>query len=971
MSPISRRTFLWLTGGTGVAIATAAERKVVNRLIPQVIPPEQIQPGEWSFFATTCRECPAGCGLQLWHRDGRVTKAEGNPQHPINRGTLCPRGQSAVQGLYDPDRLQTLTYRPKGGPEQKGTWEQALGFLGKQLAGGGRAAVLSGLQTGALAEVMRGFAQAFGGRLLWYERFNYEPLKRAHRELFGLPVIPSYDLSGCDFIISFGADFLESWISPVEYAGQFAQMHALRSQAPLGRPRMGRFVYVGPRLSMTAANADEFIQVPPDAVRLVAAAILKASIGHGKQDLSSVAPALNAYLGRGAAVPGVPPEKIAELAQAFTSASASVALAGPVGSMSLDAAEAAGAAALLNYGAGRIGQTVNFARPHALSNAATDEELRAVLTTLGPNDILFVHECNPLYSRPELAPLMKRAGTIVYLGTMMDETAQAAQWVLPTDYPLESWGEYAPYPGVNGIMQPTMGRLYDTMGAGDLFLELARRGGRTLTRSGGGSPADFQGWLQANWQAMRPAAAPQAPEAFWTSALRSGGIWGTEGAGKGVTLAAKAAEIFGAGAPPHPADAATAQLWLWGSVLHFDGRLANRGWIQEAPDPLTSIMWGNWVDLHPGKAKALGIADGDVAELETPSGKVQLPVRVTEEVSEETAAVAFGFGHQALGRIAKGVGASSYLLPGAPATGGAFGTCRIRKAAGCESPAYTMLDREQHHRDIVQWAPLSEVSRMAPGEGDQLILPLPEGYRKEKDLYPKREYKAHRWAMVIDLQRCIGCGACSVACYAENNIAVIGGPRISHGREMSWIRVAPYRKPGSKMGYGFLPLPCQHCDAAPCEPVCPVFAAMHNEEGLNAQIYNRCIGTRYCSNNCPYKVRRFNWVNIRWERPLDLQLNPEVTVRSRGVMEKCTFCVQRIRQVEFQAAVERRKIRDGEIQPACAQTCPTRVFTFGDLLDPDSQVSKLTRTDPRRYHVLEDLNTKPAVTYLRKVDIDK
>jgi molybdopterin-containing oxidoreductase family iron-sulfur binding subunit len=259
---------------------------------------------------------------------------------------------------------------------------------------------------------------------------------------------------------------------------------------------------------------------------------------------------------------------------------------------------------------------------------------------------------------------------------------------------------------------------------------------------------------------------------------------------------------------------------------------------------------------------------------------------------------------------------------------------------------------------------------MAPGQGDELVLPLPEGYRPGRDLYPKREYTKHRWAMVIDLHRCIGCGACAVACYAENNIAVVGRDKVPNGREMAWLRVAPYRKPGSPLKVGWLPLLCQHCDSAPCEPVCPVFAAMHNEEGLNAQIYNRCIGTRYCSNNCPYKVRRFNWINIKWQKPLDLQLNPEVTVRTRGVMEKCTFCVQRIRQAEYRAVQENRAVRDGEIQPACAQSCPTKVYTFGDLLDPNSAVSRLTRTDPRRYHLLEELNTKPAVTFLRKIDVD-
>jgi Fe-S-cluster-containing dehydrogenase component len=276
--------------------------------------------------------------------------------------------------------------------------------------------------------------------------------------------------------------------------------------------------------------------------------------------------------------------------------------------------------------------------------------------------------------------------------------------------------------------------------------------------------------------------------------------------------------------------------------------------------------------------------------------------------------------------------------------------------------------QDQGGRELLQWVEAEKLAAMKPGDGTPLILPLPEGYRPDKDIYPPHEYKEHRWAMVVDLARCTGCGACAVACYAENNIAVVGAESVARGHHMPWLQVVPYREdgqPGSRLG--FLPLACQHCDAAPCEPVCPVYASVHNDEGLNAQVYNRCVGTRYCMNNCPYKVRRFNWKNEDWANPLDWQLNPDVTVRVRGVMEKCTFCIQRIRAAEYRAKREGRKVRDGEVQPACAQSCPTRAYTFGDLLDPEAAVTKLTRLDPRRYHVLEQLNTKPAVAYLRRI----
>jgi molybdopterin-containing oxidoreductase family iron-sulfur binding subunit len=292
---------------------------------------------------------------------------------------------------------------------------------------------------------------------------------------------------------------------------------------------------------------------------------------------------------------------------------------------------------------------------------------------------------------------------------------------------------------------------------------------------------------------------------------------------------------------------------------------------------------------------------------------------------------------------------------------------QLQKCGGSDQVVYASATQDQHDREILQSVKLSQVSRMRPGEGRRLALPLPEGYRPGRDVFPPHEHKNHRWAMVIDLHRCIGCQACAVACYAENNVPVMGRHNVKRGFEMAWLKVVPYRLESAPTGLAWLPMLCQHCDRAPCEPVCPVYASVHNEEGLNAQIYNRCIGTRYCSNNCPYKVRRFNWKNVTWPAPLDKQLNPEVTVRCRGVMEKCTFCVQRIRQAEYRALVEHRSLTDGEIVPACAQTCPTGAFTFGDLLDPASAVSQLTRRDPRRYHVLEALNTKPAVTYLQRI----
>jgi molybdopterin-containing oxidoreductase family iron-sulfur binding subunit len=393
------------------------------------------------------------------------------------------------------------------------------------------------------------------------------------------------------------------------------------------------------------------------------------------------------------------------------------------------------------------------------------------------------------------------------------------------------------------------------------------------------------------------------------------------------------------------------------SLFFYDGRLSNRPWLQEIPDPVTGIVWQSWLDMNTETARSMHVNDGEVVRLITASGKCEIPVRLTDKISKNTVSLQTGQGHQAMGENANKVGINAFSLT--DQTSLLPVTVKIEKTGNIEIPLYLNNRGDQFNRELVKTV---AIDQKLPKEN--LIMPLPEGYSKEHDLYRPHEHKEHRWAMVIDLQSCIGCKACEAACYAENNVPVVGRSNCHKGLEMSWLKVVTYKVENERPA--FLPLPCQHCDAAPCEPVCPVYAASHTDEGLNAQIYNRCVGTRYCSNNCSYKVRRFNWKNIYYNDINRLQLNPEVTVRSRGVMEKCTFCVQRIRNVEYAAKRGERKIKDGEIVPACAQTCPTNAIIFGDLLDKNSRVSQLF-DHPRRYQLLQELNTKPAVVYLKKI----
>jgi molybdopterin-containing oxidoreductase family iron-sulfur binding subunit len=415
------------------------------------------------------------------------------------------------------------------------------------------------------------------------------------------------------------------------------------------------------------------------------------------------------------------------------------------------------------------------------------------------------------------------------------------------------------------------------------------------------------------------------------------------------------------------------------SIRFFDGRGANKPWLCEIPDPLSRIAWQTPVIIHPETAKQKGVAQQDIIQIQSEFGKLEAPVYISETVAPLAMVMPIGQGHTSYGRYAQAAGLNPVILLSAkadPFSGGSSYTAykvSIQKTGLTMELAHTDGSRTQHDRTFALSVGIDDLkkgrSTKKPGltmEDFPLTLPLPEGYDPKRDFYPPHDHENYRWGMVVDLDRCIGCGACAASCYAENNIGIVGVDRVLEGREMAWLSIERYHEPGRMEKVAFLPMLCQHCDNAPCESVCPVYAPHHSKEGLNNQIYNRCIGTRYCVQNCPYKVRRFNWFDWLRPEPSNLQLNPDVTVRSKGVMEKCSFCIQRIKTARSVAKNEKRTIRDGEVQPACVQTCPTEALVFGNLMDKSSRVRKLA-DDPRAYQALGYLNTKPAVIYLKKV----
>ena len=941
-------------GGIGLA-ATG-----YDHLVPYVHQPENVIPGVTTWYATSCRECPAGCGMLMRSRESRVVKCEGKPQHPINSGTLCARGQAAVQGLYDPDRARQPLRRTKGGEFRPASWNRALGGVGKALTGK-RIAFMSDLQTGSLDTLQRAWLKALGSdHYLIYEPINYESVRTVSGGM-----VPSFDIARSDYLISFAADFLETWISPVEYAVAFAAMREVKNGT------RGGFAFVGPRVSMTAANADRRLVIRPGDAEAVAAAIIFEAGRGGSAKLSAetVGPAV-----------GIDPEDIREVARGLASAGAPLALPG----LDLDSARAA---ALINQAFGS--SLVNHDRPHAVSHIASRADVTSLIADMesGGIDVLVVSGANPVFGLPESARFvdaLKRVPTVISLSSYMDETTARADWVLPSNTPLESWGDYSPYPDVTDLMQPTMGKVFNTEQTGGTLIELARRAG--VDPMATFAVETFHEYVRQHWGL--PAGMENALDRLvpiWETSLQKGGSWPELQPGGPVTPATgyntpiyaptpvrapgpPAAAPERASAPGFastkqmtetlPSQSRQMRLFAFPHIYYYDGRNANRRWLQEMPEPVTKAVWGSWVEVAPSTARSLGVSTDDIVEIASGDASIRVPVLVREGMAADTLAVPIGEGHTHYGRFAKDIGANVLPLLSeenpvvkVTATGDSKWLTRIKGSTN------------QHGREIVQTAALGEPFKREK----EIIMPLKEGY-KQDDFYPGHDHKKHRWAMVIDLDRCIGCHACSTACYAENNLAVLGPEGAYRRREMAWLRIDMYTDWSDKSApILYQPMLCQHCDSAPCESVCPVFAAAHSDEGLNMQVYNRCIGTRYCSNNCPYKVRRFNWYDYDWPEPLNWQLNPDVTVRSRGVMEKCTFCIQRIRQAEIAANRDGRAVADGEITPACAQTCPTGVFTFGDLKDPNSKVSHLIRTDPRAYQVLSEVNTKPAVIYLKTV----
>ena len=987
-SSIDRRRFLTVLGvsGAGAAALSGCSTDRVQKLIPYLVQSEDQVPGVPTWYASTCTECGAGCGLHVKTREGRAVKLEGNPDHPVNRGKLCSRGQASLQGLYNPGRLKGPMARTPSGEFQPITWDDAIQRLTAKLsAAGGKLAVISGAGRGTFSDLLAEWTSALNGTLVRYEPFDHEPLRAANQAVFGRDELPAHDFGKARYIVSFGADFLETWLAPVENQRGFAQSHGFHDG------RMAKHVAFAPRMSLTGQNADEWHAIRPGSEAALALALANLLVSEHGAEAGGLGASLSRFSPELAAKEtGLDVAVIRRIAGELAAAKPSLAVAGGVGSQHRGAAEVCAATNILNYVAGNIGQTVLFGSDLQAADGGAKLEAVAAALDSGQVAVLLVHEANPVYALPAstgFAARFKKGGFKVSTSPYLDETAAQCDLLLPNHHALERWDDLRPRAGVLGLMQPVMEPVFPTMATGDLLLKAAQKLGGPLAKL---SAPTFEAHLRARWAELAKQQGQADADAFWRAALQRGGLYADRPPAPEVKLASGFEPRYTA--PPFDGGGEFYFAPHVSSFLH-DGRGTNKPWLLENPDPVTKITWHPWVEVHPDTAARLDVRNGEILRLRSLQGTIEVPVYLYPGIHPQVLSVPLGFGHTEYGTYAKGRGANALdllsLKGGQPFVAYLSTKASVEKTGRYQKLASTEGTPRQLGRHIAEAMPLGlAVKGLSPGEADAA-----EGH-PEEEVNPERELEAIKgwgdavfqrtrkgnyagehpqWGMVIDLAKCTGCSACVTACYAENNIPTVGEDEIHRGREMTWMRIERYWEgeggPDRAPEARFVPMLCQHCANAPCEPVCPVYAAYHTSDGLNAQVYNRCIGTRYCANNCPYKVRYFNWYKYNdaaWPEPLNLQLNPDVTVRARGVMEKCTFCIQRIRGAQNQARLENRPIKDGEFTTACAQACPSDAIVFGDVNDAQSRVRQL-KQDRRGYHVLEDVNTRPAVTYLAKV----
>ena len=929
--PIDRRDFIRLMGASlALAGLTGCTKQHEEKIVPYVDAPEEIIPGKPLFYATHFVHGGYALGVLAESHMGRPTKIEGNPEHPSSLGSTNVFAQASVLQLYDPDRSQShLKYG------RMATWDDfardiELALVPLQLSRGAGLRILTETVTSpTLAAQIRTLLERFP-EAKWHQ---YEPVNGdnalAGAELaFGEPVATRYHFDKAAVVVSLDGDFLGQGPGHVRYARDFAARHS-----PLAGKKMSRLYAVESAPSLTAAQADHKVVVRASQVELIARALARglgidAAVGdvHGHEAwIDAVVRDLKKNRGSCIVVAG---DHQLPVVHALAHA--------------------------MNEALDSFGKTVELLEPveaQPINQTASIKELSADMAA-GAVQLLVILGGNPAYTAPAdcaFAAAMEKVKLVVHQGLFPDETAKRSHWHIAGTHTLEEWSDARAFDGTVSIGQPLIEPLYGGRSAYEVMSVLLGRAGRKGLEL-----------VQTHWK--EASGAGDAFESKWRRWLHDGWIPSTAAPAKKPKLK----KDFAPSAPSaHAMGTVDLELMFQPDPGVWDGRYANNAWLQEMPRPLTKVVWDNVVLMAPQTAAYRRLKNGFVIELQLGGRKIQAPVFIHPGHPEDSATVYFGGGRTAAGRVGNGTGFNAYAIRSTEhpwiAVGAARDTGSTRDVVTTQE--HSTLDGRHHYRS----ATLSEFEAHP-----NWVQKYDEFGQQPVTIYPGFDYSTgNQWGMVVNLNACIGCNACTIACQAENNIPVVGKEQVKRGREMNWIRVDRYftgdpAQPGAVMQ----PLTCMHCENAPCEAVCPVAATVHSREGLNQMVYNRCVGTRYCSNNCPYKVRRFNYLKFadHTTPSYKLQRNPDVTVRARGVMEKCTFCVQRISEARIEAKKQGRlvDVAADKLQTACQQACPTRAIVFGDVNNANDEVAKL-RAHPLNFGMLVELNTRPRLTYLARI----
>ncbi len=937
-SAVGRREILKvMAASAALAGLTGCTKLPTEHIVPYVRQPEEILAGQPLFYATAMTLGGVASGILVESHMGRPTKIEGNPDHPASLGATDAFAQAAVLSLYDPDRSQVVLRDGRIGGWNDFQQQLALALEEQRPSKGAGLRVLTETITSpSLAARIQQVLSAFpNARWHQYESAGRDTAREGSKLAFGEYVNAVYRVDQARVILTLDADLLCSGPGHVRYAREFA-----RSRRPEGvQGTMNRLYAVEATPTNTGAMADHRLRLRASEIESFARTLaqqlgIDAAAG---QPISSPMPAV--WLA-------------ASLRDLQQSAGASLVVAGDQQPAVVHALAHA-----INQRLGNFDKTVYFTAPIEASPVNEWQSCNDLAIDLraGRVELLIVIGGNPAYDAPAdlgIKSLLPNVKFSVRLGLYEDETSALCHWHIPQTHFLEEWGDARAFDGTISIIQPLIAPLYGGKSAQELVALLAGRNGE--------SNHDI---VQNYWKAQKPAAqktAPTQPGAanagedsfttFWKQTLRDGVMAGTALPSRPMTL--KSGFASAAQAP-----ASGLEIIFRPDPTTWDGRFANSGWLQELPKPLTKLTWDSVAAFSPETAARLGFENEDAVELKYQGRTIRAPVWLMPGHASESVTVFLGYGRTRSGRVGTGVGFDAGWIR--PLNTQWFGSdLAVRKTGARWALATTQHHDTMEGRDLVRVATLEEYRKNPSfAQGDVQTNPL--------SLYPGFSQEGYQWGMAIDLNACTGCGACVVACQAENNIPVVGKEQVLRGREMHWIRIDRYYEgdSGDPNTY-YEPVPCMHCENAPCELVCPVGATVHSSEGLNEMVYNRCVGTRYCSNNCPYKVRRFNFLLFSdWDTPSLFGLrNPNVTVRSRGVMEKCTYCVQRINAAKIEAEKQDRTVRDGEIVTACQQACPSEAIVFGNVADANSRVSKL-KAKTLNYSLLEELNTRPRTTY--------